>query len=365
MPNSLKEKYKEYQQKLTEAIKAYKKLKELEIAAKDFLDRERSLHDEKQNIQSSMLQQREEREKWRSKKLDLPGSIKQTSEIKKQEALQLELDDATKNFERVNTRIAEDTQAMQVLQPHIPWLTKDGKLEITNYVGKFVEPKKFHAYMDAMDEIQAIDEGVTKMQNEVMDLLAESKRNQEKGLEEVLAWAQKNVRPLIEEREKLHLESVNMFNCKLRDAYHRAAEEHLRYLDGKKYEEGFKSGKYHLDDLERFVAKRRKNQSDYRKALPDYVRGLIGDDVHIKGQRIMGIGKTNTGEKVSKISEFLAKPFNSAEKASDLKRLKALFEAISVHFVDTEIEQLYNAAIQQKQKLAGPEEKGAPPPKLS
>ena len=356
---SLLDKYKEYKQKLVELIKAYKKLEESEIAVKFFLERERGLYNEREQLQLSLAMPKDNIEKLRLKEVNLEFDSKENISSEKKLELQQKLAKVSEELKTEEKKIEKGEEAVQVLEHHIPWL-KNEKLEI-DYVRKFVEPKKFHAYIDAIDEVITIGGFLEIIQCDLKNSLEQE--NKEENKLEAIEWAKKHIRPLTQEQSRLHEQLMSQFNYRLQAVYHKAAEEYLRYLDGKKYEEGFKSGQYHLDDLERFVAKRRKNQSDYRKALPDYVRELIGNDVHIKGQRI--IGRTNTGEKVSKISEFLEKPFNSAEKASDLKRLKDLFEAISVHFVDTEIEQLYNAAIQQKQKLAGPEEKGAPPPKLS
>jgi len=87
------------------------------------------------------------------------------------------------------------------------------------------------------------------------------------------------------------------------------------------------------------------------KFTPSYVRNLISPDVHIKGDRFWGMGKTNTEDKVSEIVTFLIEPFKQ-NKEKTIEKLDELFARISIKLPKDSLDQIYNCAVSEQKDAA-------------
>lgn len=351
---SLLDSYKEYNKLMKKLDVVYKKLEAQQGVVNGFLAGEEALYEQRKNLKLLSVPLGEKLESLKKKKGDAEAELSKMADPNSEEARKLTAEIAAKTaaIPEQQRLIEENKQALVAVENQLTWVKENVRLSTTYTKAHGASQAGFNAYMDTANEAIKLKVQLLNVQSDIQRAISKTPVPER---EAALKWSKDNNVELVGRVNAVGNNLLKQFHYDLHEAHQKAANSLLDSLGKDKYREGFQSGKYHLDDLENFAAAKGAKQANYRSILPAYAAAEIPADVHIKGTRSWGIGKTNTSEKVNDIKDFLEKPF-SANKNQDLANLKTLFNKVGVNLSDVAIDRIYTAAaVQQQQKLAEPE----------
>ncbi|WP_019217546.1 hypothetical protein [Legionella tunisiensis] len=140
------------------------------------------------------------------------------------------------------------------VEKDISWIKENGKFSSQHARNHGASDAAFNAYMATVHEAISIREQLQKQQVTIRNLLdATPKAEKDAALE----WSKNNNKVLVTRVNAHGDELLKPFHFALHDAQQNAAKSQLDYLGKAKYSEGFQSGKYGLNDLEKFAVEKR------------------------------------------------------------------------------------------------------------
>lgn len=303
--SKLLELYEAYYKKLQEALSAYDELENEENNLIDFLNEQRTLYDqyELRLLRSVSLSEDLSSMKRKSKPAD---------EIQAKEAA-----------------ISENQSCLDGFENQMHWLKEP--MALTDWIREG-RCSDIDRYMRAFIKVNNLGKSLVSLQTEI-------RNNQNPKDPDALLWSQRHIQPIL---PTLLTKQGKIGQCcyRLLEAYELAVGYYLKILVKEQYQQGFEEGRYGLQELARFADLRMEKQRYYKGLLPEYIKNELPEDVYITGKRdFLGLGKTNTKEKLLKIGVFL-KTYTGSEETFK-NELKKLFAAVNIALDEGGLSRIY------------------------